>query len=92
MVEHDLAKVGVASSNLVSRSINFVKRRIYISCLRQSNSQEEFFRNLLPKKEEVNSKAFARMAELVDARDLKSLAHCERAGSSPAPGTTNNLG
>lgn len=28
------------------------------------------------------------MAELVDARDLKSLAHCERAGSSPAPGTT----
>ena len=26
--------------------------------------------------------------EMVDTRDLKSLGHCVRAGSSPAPGTT----
>jgi hypothetical protein len=26
--------------------------------------------------------------KLVDTGDLKSPAHCERAGSSPAPGTT----
>lgn len=25
---------------------------------------------------------------MVDTRDLKSLGHCDRAGSSPAPGTT----
>ena len=29
----------------------------------------------------------ARVAELVDARDLKSLGACHCAGSSPAPGT-----
>lgn len=29
----------------------------------------------------------ARMAKLVDARDLKSCGHCDRAGSIPAPGT-----
>ncbi len=31
------------------------------------------------------------MAELVDAPDLKSVAHCERAGSSPAVGTFNMI-
>ena len=30
----------------------------------------------------------ARVAKLVDARDLKSLGWINRAGSSPAPGTT----
>ena len=29
----------------------------------------------------------ARMAELVDAADLKSADHCDRAGSTPALGT-----
>ena len=29
----------------------------------------------------------ARVVKLVDTGDLKSPAHCERAGSSPAPGT-----
>ena len=29
-----------------------------------------------------------RVVKLVDTGDLKSPAHCERAGSSPAPGTT----
>ncbi len=33
---------------------------------------------------------FARVVELVDTRDLKSLAE-KRAGSSPAPGTINVL-
>ena len=36
----------------------------------------------------------ARVVELVDTRDLKSLGHCGRAGSSPASGTfykTNTL-
>ena len=51
VVEHNLAKVGVAGSTPVSRSI-------------------------------------ARVAELVDARDLKSLGIFYRAGSSPASGTT----
>ena len=32
---------------------------------------------------------FARMAKLVDAADLKSAGHCDRAGSSPAPGTNS---
>lgn len=29
---------------------------------------------------------------MVDTRDLKSLGHCVRAGSSPAPGTTWDKG
>ena len=29
----------------------------------------------------------ARVVELVDTRDLKSLGHCGRAGSIPVPGT-----
>ncbi len=52
MVEHDLAKVGVAGSTPVSRSIFL----IYKIC-KQPN------------------KFTARMAESVDARDLKSLEH-----------------
>ena len=31
---------------------------------------------------------FAQMVELVDTRDLKSLDHSGRTGSSPVPGTT----
>ena len=31
---------------------------------------------------------YARVVELVDTGDLKSPDHCDRAGSSPAPGTT----
>ena len=33
----------------------------------------------------------ARMAKLVDARDLKSLDLNGRAGSTPAPGTSSNV-
>ena len=32
----------------------------------------------------------AQMVESVDTRDLKSLGHCGRTGSSPVPGTFNN--
>ena len=31
------------------------------------------------------------MVELVDTGDLKSPGHCDRAGSSPAPGTTETV-
>ncbi len=34
-----------------------------------------------------DTKEFARVVELVDTVDLKSIDHCDRAGSSPAPGT-----
>ncbi len=57
MVEHDLAKVGVAGSSPVFRS---------------------FF-------------LAARVAELVDALDLKSSGLLGCAGSSPAPGTKKAL-
>ena len=33
----------------------------------------------------------AQMVELVDTRDLKSLDHCGRTGSSPVPGTRESL-
>ena len=33
---------------------------------------------------------YARVVKLVDTRDLKSLDHCDRAGSIPAPGTKSN--
>ena len=52
LVEHNLAKVGVAGSNPVSRSTKkYLHPRKYFFCF-------------CP---------FARVAELVDARDLKSL-------------------
>ena len=38
----------------------------------------------------IPASALARVAKLVDARDLKSLGSLFRAGSTPAPGT--NLG
>lgn len=36
---------------------------------------------------ESRSRIPARMAEQVDAADLKSAGYCNRAGSTPAPGT-----
>jgi hypothetical protein len=73
LVEHDLAKVGVASSSLVFRS-RPLKKRFFFSRRFDTGSQLTFFYN-------------ARMVELVDTQDLKSCVHCGRAGSSPAPGT-----
>ncbi len=37
----------------------------------------------------VAKEMFAQMVELVDTRDLKSLDHNGRTGSSPVPGTKN---
>ena len=36
-----------------------------------------------------STKPAARMVESVDTRDLKSLGHCGRVGSSPTSGTIN---
>ena len=68
MVEHDLAKVGVAGSSPVSRSEN-------------SLDVSTAFRFLFVE---------ARVAELVDALDLKSSGHYGRTGSIPVPGTKNS--
>ena len=68
LVEHNLAKVGVGSSNLLSRSSTF--KLCYL----------KFYFLVL-----VSN--YARVVELVDTGDLKSPDHCDRAGSSPAPGT-----
>ena len=38
----------------------------------------------------LRSRLLARVVKLVDTGDLKSPDHCDRAGSSPAPGTNNN--
>jgi hypothetical protein len=75
LVEHDLAKVGVASSSLVFRSKPLKKRFFFSRRILTPESKLTFFYN-------------ARMVELVDTQDLKSCVHCGRAGSSPAPGTS----
>ena len=38
----------------------------------------------------LRSRLLARVVKLVDTGDLKSPDHCDRAGSSPAPGTNKN--
>ena len=37
---------------------------------------------------DLQYRPLARVVKLVDTGDLKSPDHCDRAGSSPAPGTT----
>ena len=69
MVEYNLAKVGVAGSTPVSRSI--VWRRSQVAKAEVCKTSIHRFdsdRRLQPKGE-----TFAGVAELVDARDLKSL-------------------
>ena len=39
---------------------------------------------------DLQYRPLARVVKLVDTGDLKSPDHCDRAGSSPAPGTTHN--
>ena len=78
MVEHNLAKVGVASSILVSRSILFLFKVSLVSYQPLTNYGVHDL---------CETFCFARVVELVDTRDLKSLDHCDRAGSSPASGT-----
>ncbi len=92
MVEHNLAKVGVASSSLVSRSNSRGKPVFPLSCFRLGGrvvmqrpakpSMPVRFRPQPP-----HPCSYAQVAKSVDARDLKSLGF-GRAGSSPALGTT----
>lgn len=81
MVELYLAKVDVAGSNPVSRSI-FLGRHSQV--VRQGSAK-----SLFPGSNPGVASIFgAGVVELVDTRDLKSLAVFRRAGSSPASGTT----
>ena len=77
MVEHNLAKVGVASSNLVSRSSCGWMAEWLCSGLQSRGRRFDSGFSLCD----------AQVAKLVDARDLKSLGIIFRAGSSPALGT-----
>ncbi len=74
LVEHNLAKVGVAGSNPVSRSKGRTSCGFFISrpVCRQAGSVVE---------------PHASVVELVDTQDLKSCGHCVRTGSSPVRGT-----
>ena len=74
LVEHDLAKVGVAGSNPVFRSKD----------VKGCNMQPSMFKKRAENPFKIQ---FARVVELVDTQDLKSCDHCGRAGSIPAPGT-----
>ncbi len=79
VVEHNLAKVGVASSNLVSRLFLAGWQSGYAAACKAADAGSipaSAYYSLL-----------ARVAKLVDARDLKSLEIISRAGSTPAPGT-----
>ena len=79
LVEHDLAKVGVAGPNPVFRSKN-----------RPSSYRGFFFHTHTHTQTHTQTHTlFALVVELVDTQDLKSCDHCGRAGSSPARGTSN---
>ena len=82
LVEHDLAKVGVAGSNPVSRS-NFFFGRIFMEVSFEIHFEMYRFNACLY----LGFGRQARVVELVDTQDLKSCGHCGRAGSTPAPGT-----
>ena len=76
LVEHDLAKVGVASSNLVFRSNPFQKKGFIV----------KRFMHLL-KVRNCLTNCHAQMVELVDTQDLKSCSRKRSAGSIPALST-----
>ena len=84
MVELYLAKVDVAGSNPVSRSIFFWR---HSQVVRQGSAK-----SLSPVRIRVSPPHLlcAGVVELVDTRDLKSLELFARAGSSPASGTIFN--
>ena len=82
MVERNLAKVDVAGSSPVSRSIFLAtspsgKARVCKTLIPGSNPGV------------ASNSMLAGVVELVDTRDLKSLGLFVRAGSSPASGTIN---
>ena len=68
MVEHNLAKVGVASSNLVSRSV-FKRRRSQVAKAEVCKTSIHRFDS----DRRLYLLSLAGVAKLVDARDLKSL-------------------
>src|SRR5438034_3692392 len=72
LVDHNLAKVGVAGSNPVSRFISLRSQR------RHCRKRPDYGQCGL-------TRASARVAKSVDARDLKSLGINSHAGSIPAP-------
>ena len=87
LVEHDLAKVGVAGSSPVSRSIFiYSQRKGGIAKLAKARVCKTLIPGSSPGAASIFY--FAGVAELVDARDLKSLGAMLRAGSIPALGTT----
>ena len=75
MVEHDLAKVGVASSNLVFRSNPFQKKGFIV----------KRFMHLL-KVRNCLTNCHAQMVELVDTQDLKSCGQKWLCGFKSRPG------
>ena len=86
LVEHNLAKVGVASSSLVSRSKVLLSGIGWVAewlCSGLQSLGRRFDSGLSLQSFKVS----ARVAKLVDARDLKSLGCYNRAGSTPASGT-----
>ena len=98
MVEHDLAKVGVAGSSPVFRSKKSEAELFRLFCLIHPYPVLEkmsFFVNRGEGKGKRVCRQWietrnARMAELVDALDLKSSGHFVLGGSSPPPGTIIN--
>jgi hypothetical protein len=80
LVEHDLAKVGVASSNLVFRSNPFLKKGFIVKRLNPDAISGRFL------------KSPAQMVELVDTQDLKSCSRKRSAGSIPALSTNPDAG
>jgi hypothetical protein len=75
LVEHDLAKVGVASSNLVSRSIKPLQKGFFVSGLVKYNLLNLY------------GSRISRDGGIGRHARLKILCPIGRAGSSPAPGT-----
>ena len=91
LVEHDLAKVGVAGSSPVFRS-KIPECYPGFFCGRKDLLDRKRF--LFYDHQHFNyfyHHNYARVVELVDTQDLKSCGHCGRAGSIPAPGTQNPL-
>ena len=87
-VEHNLAKVGVDGSNPFARSI------IEVFLIRNKVPNQCISLKLHFRVQKFYTKVFNRLkypcpgGGMVDTGDLKSPGHCDRAGSSPAPGTT----
>ena len=94
-VEHNLAKVGVDGSNPFARSIVilFLKKQqsyflIHLTEASPYGSEVKVYdlRSFIPKSK-LDLKYPCPGGGMVDTGDLKSPGHCDRAGSSPAPGT-----